>query len=89
MSYKNIAAKAEENHMKQEKKQPGRLKMLAGYYKPYKGLFFADLFFAFLGAAVTLVIPLMVRYIMNSISEMPAAEAKDHDFEKSGWECWY
>lgn len=45
MSYKNIAAKAEENHMKQEKKQPGRLKMLAGYYKPYKGLFFADLFF--------------------------------------------
>lgn len=71
----NIAAKAEENHMKQEKKQPGRLKMLAGYYKPYKGLFFADLF-AFLGAAVTLVIPLMVRYIMNSISEMPAAEAK-------------
>ena len=54
--------------MKQEKKQPGRLKMLAGYYKPYKGLFFADLFFAFLGAAVTLVIPLMVRYIMNSIS---------------------
>ena len=51
--------------MKQEKKQPGKLKMLAGYYKPYRGLFFADLFFAFLGAAVTLVIPLMVRYIMN------------------------
>ena len=76
MSYKNIAAKAEGNHMKQEKKQPGRLKMLAGYYKPYNGLFFADLFFAFLGAAVTLVIPLMVRYIMNSISEMSADEAK-------------
>ena len=76
MSYKNIAAKAEGKHMKQEKKQPGRLKMLAGYYKPYKGLFFADLFFAFLGAAVTLVIPLMVRYIMNSISEMSADEAK-------------
>ena len=70
--------------MKQEKKQPGRLKMLAGYYKPYKGLFFADLFFAFLGAAVTLVIPLMVRYIMNSISEMSADEAKDHDFENRG-----
>ena len=33
-------------------------------------------FFAFLGAAVTLVIPLMVRYIMNSISEMSADEAK-------------
>ena len=76
MSYKNIAAKAEGKHIKQEKEQPGRLKMLAGYYKPYKGLFFADLFFAFLGAAVTLVIPLMVRYIMNSISEMSADEAK-------------
>ena len=62
--------------MKQEKKQPGKLKMLAGYYKPYRGLFFADLFFAFLGAAVTLVIPLMVRYIMNSVSELSAAEAK-------------
>ena len=62
--------------MKQEKKQPGKLKMLAGYYKPYRGLFFADLFFAFLGAAVTLVIPLMVRYIMNSVSELSAVEAK-------------
>ena len=39
-------------------------------------LFFADLFFAFLGAAVTLVIPLMVRYIMNSVSELSAVEAK-------------
>ena len=71
--------------MKQEKKQPGRLKMLAGYYKPYKGLFFADLFFAFLGAAVTLVIPLMVRYIMNSISEMPAAEAKTMILKIGAW----
>ena len=62
--------------MKQEKKQSGKLKMLAGYYKPYRGLFFADLFFAFLGAAVTLVIPLMVRYIMNSVSELSAVEAK-------------
>lgn len=62
--------------MKQEKKQPGKLKMLAGYYKPYRGLFFADLFFAFLGAVVTLVIPLMVRYIMNSVSELSAVEAK-------------
>ena len=76
LANKNIAVKAEENHMKQEKKQPGKLKMLAGYYKPYRGLFFADLFFAFLGAAVTLVIPLMVRYIMNSVSELSAVEAK-------------
>ena len=62
--------------MKQPKKEPGKLKLLARYYKPYQGLFFADLFFAFLGAAVTLVIPLLVRYIMSTVGEMPAQEAK-------------
>ena len=76
MSYKNIAAKAEENHMKQEKKQPGRLKMLAAIINHIRDCFLPIFFFAFLGAAVTLVIPLMVRYIMNSISEMSADEAK-------------
>lgn len=50
--------------------------MLAGYYKPYKGLFLADLFFAILGAAVTLVIPLLVRYIMNTVGSMPLSEAR-------------
>ena len=62
--------------MKQEKKQPGKLKQLASYYKPYKGLFLADLFFAFLGAVVTLVIPLLVRYVMNTVGEMSAQDAK-------------
>ena len=41
------------------------LKQLAGYYKPYKGLFFSDLFFAVLGAGITLIIPLIVRYITS------------------------
>lgn len=59
------------------KKKPGKLKLLAGYYKPYKGLFFADLFFAILGAAVTLVIPLLVRYIMNTVVYLSAGEAKE------------
>ncbi len=59
----------------EQKKKPNKLKLLAGYYKPYKGLFFADLFFAILGAAVTLVIPLLVRYIMNSVVDMPVDEA--------------
>lgn len=61
--------------MKKNKKQ-NKLKLLAGYYKPYKGLFFADLFFAILGAAVTLIIPLLVRYIMNTVVNMSAGEAK-------------
>lgn len=44
-----------------------KLKKLFSYYKPYKGLFFADMFFAILGAAVTLVLPLIVRYITNEV----------------------
>lgn len=45
-------------------------KRLAAYYKPYKGLFFTDLFFAVLGAAVTLAIPLLVRYITGTVVNM-------------------
>lgn len=62
--------------MEQQKKKPNKLKLLARYYKPYKALFFWDLFFAILGAAVTLVIPLLVRYIMNHVGSMSAADAK-------------
>ncbi len=43
------------------------LKTLVSYYKPYKFLFFSDLFFAMLGAAITLIIPLVVRYITNEV----------------------
>lgn len=62
--------------MQKKEKTQNKLKLLAGYYKPYKGLFLADLFFAILGAAVTLVIPLLVRYIMNTVGNMPLSEAK-------------
>ncbi|HIX30459.1 MAG TPA: ABC transporter ATP-binding protein/permease [Candidatus Blautia stercoravium] len=51
------------------------LKRLAGYYKPYKGLFFSDLFFAILGAGITLVIPLIVRYITSTIVHLPPETA--------------
>ena len=43
------------------------LKRLFYYYKPYKLLFFSDLFFAMLGAVITLVIPLIVRYVTNEV----------------------
>ena len=43
------------------------LKKLFSYYKPFVGLFWADMFFAILGAAVTLVIPLVVRFITNEV----------------------
>ena len=51
------------------------LKQLAGYYKPYKGLFFSDLFFAVLGAGITLVIPLLVRYITSNVVYYPVDKA--------------
>ena len=51
-----------------------KLKKLAAYYKPYQGLFWADMFFAMLGAAVTLIIPLLVRYITGSVVELLSSE---------------
>lgn len=51
------------------------LKKLFGYYKPYKLLFFSDMFFAMIGAAVTLVIPLIVRYITNEVIYLEMQEA--------------
>lgn len=56
-------------------KMDHKLKKLAAYYKPYRGLFWADMFFAMLGAAITLIIPLMVRYITGTVVEMPLSES--------------
>lgn len=42
-------------------------KKFFSYYKPYKKIFFADMFFAFLGAAVTLVLPLIIRHITTDV----------------------
>lgn len=53
-----------------------KLKKLFAYYKPYRVLFYSDMFFAILGAAVTLVLPLIVRYITNEVVFFDAAEAK-------------
>lgn len=44
-----------------------KLKNLIQYYKPVKKIFAADMFFAVLGAATTLLIPLLVRYITNEV----------------------
>jgi ATP-binding cassette subfamily B protein len=53
-----------------------KLKKLFAYYGPYKTLFYSDMFFAILGAAVTLVIPLVVRYITNDVVYFEAEEAR-------------
>ena len=53
-----------------------KLKKLFAYYGPYKKLFYSDMFFAVLGAAVTLIIPLVVRYITNEVVYFDAVTAR-------------
>ena len=48
-------------------KYPNKWKRLIGYYKPYKKVFFADMFFAFLGAVTTLILPLIIRYVTGTL----------------------
>lgn len=50
-------------------------KRLISYYRPYRGLFFSDMVFAILGAAMTLAIPLIVRYITTTVVLLPGEEA--------------
>ena len=50
-------------------------KKIFSYYKPYKKVFFADMFFAMLGASVTLVLPLIVRHITNEVIYRESNEA--------------
>ncbi|MFU0827237.1 MAG: ABC transporter ATP-binding protein [Lachnoclostridium sp.] len=42
-----------------------RFKKFISYYKPYKGLFFLDMFFALTAAGISLIYPLIVRYVTN------------------------
>ncbi len=48
------------------------IKKMVSYYKPYSKIFFADLFFATLSAAVVLTIPLVVRYVTSTLIYMDA-----------------
>lgn len=50
------------------------LKKMFSYYKPYKSIFFADMFFATLSAAVALTIPLVVRYVTSTLIYKTTAE---------------
>ncbi len=51
------------------------LKRMAGYYKPYMGIFLLDMLFAFLASAISLVIPLVVRYITSELPKINPDEA--------------
>lgn len=43
------------------------LKKLISYYKPYLGTFILDMFFAIVASAISLAIPLVVRYITSDV----------------------
>lgn len=58
-----------------KKKKPGEFRRFLGYYKPYLGIFSADMFFAFLEAGVALGIPLIIRYITSTVVYWDHAEA--------------
>ena len=49
------------------KKNMTKWQRFFSYYKPHLGLFAADMFFAFLAAAITLVIPLVIKYITGTV----------------------
>lgn len=57
------------------------IKKMVGYYRPYKKVFFLDMFFAFLLSVISLVIPLAVRYITGSIGSLD----KDAAFHRVIW----
>ena len=43
------------------------LKKLVSYYKPYKKVFMADMFFAIMASFIALLIPLVVRYVTAKV----------------------
>lgn len=57
------------------------IRKMVSYYKPYKKVFFLDMFFAFLLSVISLVIPLAVRYITGSIGSLD----KDAAFHRVIW----
>lgn len=46
-------------------------KKMLSYYKPYMGIFLADMLFATLSAAVALILPLVVRYVTSTLIYEP------------------
>ncbi len=51
------------------------LKKMISYYHPYMRTFVIDMIFAFLSAAITLVLPLIIRYVTSEVIYMEKSEA--------------
>lgn len=52
----------------------GNLKKMLSYYKPYRGIFWADMFFAALSAGIALALPLVIRYVTSTLIYLDTAE---------------
>lgn len=50
------------------------LKKMISYYKPYRKVFWADMFFATLSAAIALALPLVTRYVTSTLIYQETAE---------------
>lgn len=53
------------------------LKKLVSYYKPYIGVFMADMVFAILASVIALIIPLVVRYVTSTVIYLPAEQVTE------------
>ncbi len=51
------------------------IKKIVSYYKPYKKIFFLDVLFAIISSAIVLTIPLIIRYITETVIFFPKDEA--------------
>lgn len=60
------------------------MKKFFSYYKPYRGLFFADMACALVVSAITLAIPLCVRYITKNLLEANSPDALTHIYMMGG-----
>lgn len=49
------------------------MKKMLSYYKPYQGIFWADMFFATLSAAIALSMPLVIRYVTSTLIYLEGA----------------
>jgi len=50
------------------------IKKFISYYKPYKNMFFMDMFCAFILSSIDLVFPIIVRFLLNNVYTLGKAE---------------
>ena len=62
-----------------------RSKKFFSYYKPYLGLFYADMICAIIVSAITLAIPLCIRFITKNLLESDSPDALTHIYMMGGF----